>query len=218
MAGKAKKPAEQAGPGDEPDIETRKGKRLFLRQEESEAWAQAGAAAEKALQVIKAQRGRPAIYTDEKAETLLGLISEGISLRRICAMPDMPSIGTVWNWLEEPSFLRRYARAREQAAHALFDQAIDIADDATGDLLVTDDGKVTSNPAAVARAKLRVETRFKMAAKLAPKVYSDRLEGVAAGNINVQVNSVTVDARQLEPDQRDKLRQLLLEARPIDER
>lgn len=219
MAGKKAAAAGKAEGQDEPSIETRKGRKAFRRADERNAWQEVQEAAIKGAALTTAKRGRPSTYTPERGEHICALLSEGLSLRRICKMEGMPSLPAIWDWMEkEPSFASQYRRARELAAHALFDAAIDIADDASQDVLVSDDGSMTSNPTAVARAKLRVETRFKMAAKLAPKVYSDRLEGVQAGNINVQVNAVTVDARQLEPEQRDRLRQILLEARPIDER
>lgn len=221
MAGKGKQAAAGKAEGQDaqPDIETRKGRKAFRRAEEKGAWQEVQEAAIQGAQLTTAKRGRPSTYTEERGQMICALLSEGLSLRRICKMDGMPSLPAIWDWIEkEPSFASQYRHARELAAHAHVDAAIDIADDASQDVLIDAEGNMTSNPTAVARAKLRVETRFKMAAKLAPRVYSDRLEGIQAGNINVQVNAVTVDARQLEPEQRDKLRQLLLEARPIDER
>jgi hypothetical protein len=96
-------------------------------------------------------------------------------------------------------------------AHALFDESLAIADDTSLDMIPDSEGNLTANPTAVARAKLRIDTRFRIAGKISPRVYGERIESLSA--VNVQVNSVTVDARQLEPDQRDKLRQLLLTAK-----
>jgi hypothetical protein len=113
---------------------------------------------------------------------------------------------------KEPSFSERYTRARESQAHVLFDQCLAIADDTSKDLIITEGGDVTANPSAVARAKLQIETRFRMAGKLSPKVYGERSEAVTS-QVNVQVNALTVDARQLAPDQREALRAMLLQAR-----
>lgn len=126
----------------------------------------------------------------------------------------MPHISTIWNWCREnPDFFANYMRARENMAHALFDQSLAIADDTSRDMIVDADGVMTANPTAVARAKLQIDTRFRIAGKISPKVYGERSEALNAGSVNVQVNALTVDARQLEPDQRDKLRQLLLTAK-----
>jgi hypothetical protein len=56
---------------------------------------------------------------------------------------------------------------------------------------------------------------MRMAAKMSPKVYSERSEtlGLGGGTVNVQVNAMTIDARTLDSDSRDNLRRLLLEAK-----
>lgn len=193
-------------------------RRAFKRAEEKTIWAELDKRADQAIKALPAKRGRPSEYNERIAEEICERLSNGQSLRSICDnVAGMPSMPTVRAWLaKEPLFLDMFLHAREQQAHALFDECIDIADDTTKDVIVAEDGSVTSNPSAVARAKLRIETRLRCAAKLAPRTYSDRLEALQAGQINVQVNAVTIDARQLEPGQRDKLRELLLSAKPED--
>jgi hypothetical protein len=195
----------------------REERRQFRRAEEKAIWQQLDDRAEKAVVALKAKRGRPTKYSEALGEEICERLSNGQSLRSICDLEHMPSMPTVRAWVRrEASFLSMFTLAREEQAHALFDDCIDIADDATQDVIVAEDGSVTSNPSAVARAKLRIETRLRCAAKLAPRAYSDRLEAVQAGQINVQVNAVTIDARQLDADQRGRLRELLLSARPED--
>ena len=99
-------------------------------------------------------------------------------------------------------------RARENAAHTLFDQMIDIADNCSNDLL--EDG--SANHAAIARAKIQIETRARVAGKLAPKVYAERLANDAP-QVTVNNNTLNVSARDLSLEQRDSLRQLLLAAK-----
>ncbi len=54
-------------------------------------------------------------------------------------------------------------------ADALFDEALEIADDASGDWMVDKDGKKTLDHEHVQRSRLRVDTRKWAAGKLAPK-------------------------------------------------
>ena len=172
--------------------------------------------ASKAKVALVRKQGRPSAYTEEIADEILMRLSNGESIPQICEDSHMPSPAAVFRWLEkESSFRDRYVHARTNMAHLLFDQCLTIADDASADVIETTDAKgnavTVSNPSAVARARLMVETRFRMAGRLAPSVYSERAD-VTAQQVNVQVNALTVDARQLAPEQRDSLRQLLLQA------
>jgi len=196
--------------------ERKEAARAFMRAEERDT-AKALARESKQKLALVQKRGRPTKLTDGVADEILLRLANGESLPRICMDSHMPSPAAVFRFLEkEPSFRDRYLRARESQAHLLFDQCLEIADDTASDVIETTDSKgnpvMTSNPSAVARARLQVETRFRMAGKLSPKVYGERAD-MAAAQVNVQVNALTVDARQLAPEQRDSLRQLLLQAR-----
>ena len=187
--------------------------RAFVRAEEEDARKALVARAKGKLPEQLKKLGRPSSYNERQADIILARLSNGESLDMICQDKDMPAESTVFLWLQkEPSFSERYARAREAQAHVLFDQCLAIADDTSKDLIVTEDGDVTANPSAVARAKLQIETRFRMAGKLSPKVYGERSESVTS-QVNVQVNALTVDARSLAPEQRESLRAMLLQAR-----
>jgi len=189
-------------------------RRAYHRADEKAVTAELTRSADQA--VLSPQRGRPAKWSEELAHEICVRLSKGQSLNRICDLPHMPSIPTVWAWARErPDFFSAYMRAREDMAHTLFDQCIDIADDVSRDTIIDELGNMSSNPTAVARAKLQIDTRMRIAGKISPKVYGERIDGVA-GQVNVQVNSVTVDARQLEPSQRDALRQVLLAAKVQD--
>lgn len=161
--------------------------------------------------------GRPAIEYDERlGAEICQRLAKGQSLSSVCELEHMPSLPTVYGWMKKsPLFFELYLRARDEMAHTLFDQCLDIADDTANDLIPDDEGKLTVNTIAVTRAKLRIDTRLRMAGKLSPKVYSERSEtlGIGGGTVNVQVNAMTIDARTLDTDQRDSLRKLLLEAR-----
>ena len=176
--------------------------------EEKAAWSEIHAKAAIAYETVK--RGRPSSYNQTIADDICTRLSNGESIMKIVLDEGYPSQATIYNWLrEQPSFLESYSRARDNAAHTLFDECLVIADDTANDLLKSGE----PNNAAITRAKLRIETRMRMAGKLAPKVYSDRVETLAASQVNVTMNTLTVDARELSSDQRSKLRELLLTAK-----
>jgi hypothetical protein len=58
---------------------------------------------------------------------------------------------------------------------------LDISDDGTNDYMETDDGKLQYNGDSVQRAKLRVDTRKWLMAKMKPKVYGDKLDMTTNG-------------------------------------
>lgn len=124
--------------------------------------------------------GRPSEFTQEIADAICERIAEGESLRTICRDDEMPNRSTVFRWLAaRPEFSDQYARAREAQAEALFEDMLEIADDASGDTkIVGRDGeeREVCDTEFVQRSKLRIDTRKWMAGKLAPKKYGEKLE------------------------------------------
>jgi len=132
--------------------------------------------------VPKIMTGRPSTYSTEIAELICSLISEGQSLRKICALEDMPHMSTIMQWLAKSAkgespytpFHEQYACAREAQAEVLADEIIDIADDVTQDDLFTDEGKRCPNTEWITRSRLRVDARKWFAGKVSPKKYGDK--------------------------------------------
>src|SRR5262249_19216088 len=122
-------------------------------------------------------RGRPSEYSDEIGERLCEALASGQSLRKACEPKDMPSPATVYRWLRgRKDFREQYARAREMQADLLFDEILEIADNTNGDVVEVKQGDETvlrPNHANVHRARLQVDARKWVVAKLAPKKYSD---------------------------------------------
>jgi hypothetical protein len=96
----------------------------------------------------------------------------------------MPHVSTVYRWIAaNDTFRDMYARAREDQADTLADQIIDISDDSTNDFVDAGVGEnadgspiaTSFNSEHVQRAKLRVDARKWVAAKLKPKKYGDKL-------------------------------------------
>jgi hypothetical protein len=110
------------------------------------------------------------------------IATEAISLKAICKADDMPGMTTVFKWLgENEDFAKLYAHAREAQADLLFDETLEIADDSANDWeerkhFAGDDESPQVNGEAIARAKLRIDTRKWMAAHLRPKKYGEKLD------------------------------------------
>lgn len=183
----------------------------FQRGEESTTW---GGIREGATMAVAqyAKRGRPAVYDWVAIEAeILDRLANGQSLTSICGLDHMPSPAVIYVRLKDsPSFAETYSRARGNLADTLFDQCLAIADDSSRDMIVNSDGSVTPNNAAIARDKLRIETRLRMAGKMSSKYADKPLLGEGA---SVTMNNLTVNARDMDPTDRDKLRALLVAAR-----
>ena len=113
------------------------------------------------------KRGRPSDFTQEIADTICERIADGASLRKICGEDDaLPDRRTVLRWLakdEHEEFRHQYARAQAERADVYFEETMEISDD------------VAEDPQAVAKARLRIDTRKWVCARMNPKKYSDKL-------------------------------------------
>lgn len=113
-------------------------------------------------------------WTPEIEDEILARIAKGQAVRNILNDDWMPSEATFYRRLDDDSeFCKRYLRARERQADAIFEECLAIADSQEGDV-ITVDGVDHVNHDCIARAKLRIDTRMRMAGKLKPKVYGDR--------------------------------------------
>lgn len=125
--------------------------------------------------------GRPTTYTIELGDSICALLAEGKSLSSICAADDMPTRSTVLLWVVKgergdetySAFSDSYRRARQSQAHALIDDILDIADDSSGDVKMVR-GQEVMDSEFVARSKLRVDARFKLAAQQHPELYGEK--------------------------------------------
>jgi len=191
---------------------------MYAEQAREEAATWQGIKARADL-IVKAKRGRPPYkWTDELETEIIDRLSNGQSLTSICAMDGFPNPDTVYKRLESSaSFADRYRRARENMGAVLFDQCLAIADDDSRDVIETPEGPQV-NHAAIQRDKIRIETRFRMAGKFNATL-SEKAQ--AHTGVTVNHNTLQIDARSLDVDQREQLRAMLLEARasmakPID--
>ena len=103
----------------------------------------------------------PHRYTPEVAGEILAAIEEGESLIQTCKRPDLPSMRSVFRWLEDDvdGFRQKYARAREVQGHVRAEMAIDAAREAKDAGL----------------GRLAYDALRWHAGKLLPKVYGDKV-------------------------------------------
>jgi hypothetical protein len=156
------------------------------------------AAAAAAKPTKRPAAGRPEVYTPAIAAQLCQYLMDGLSLRRACEKEGMPSRSTVFRWLHDNTgqedgvgFWNQYVRAREVQAELWGEDTIEIADEDMANLRVVEWADsvggarvpvmVAYDKTAVSRAKLRVDTRFKYAAQMAPKRF-----GQLAGNAGAE--------------------------------
>lgn len=150
----------------------------------------------------KAGPGRPSIYTEQIAETIIKRMSDGTSLRKVLlADDDLPEMTTVIRWLADPRFRPfrlQYALACEMRADKYFDESLDLADKPlVGKKIkrkIGKDGKALKEVETgdnVERSRLQIDTRKWAAGKLSPKKYGEKmtLEGNKENPLQVNVKS-----------------------------
>lgn len=112
----------------------------------------------------KPKTGRPSDYLPEVAADICSKLAEGESLRSVCARPGMPNKATVFRWIgENKEFRDQYEKATESRADAMFEEMLEIVDD------------VAAEGAAVAKARLQLDARKWILARMSPKKYGDKV-------------------------------------------
>ena len=141
--------------------------------------------------------GRPTKYSQEMADKICGLISNGMSLRAICNVNGMPARGTVYQWLNENlEFQDQYTRARVEQADYFAEEIVEIADNAEAD------------SAAVAKARLQIDARKWAASKIAPKKYGEKTELDVKSSDGSMTPTVRLDAEEYRKIAEDVLRKI----------
>lgn len=90
--------------------------------------------------------------------------------------PHWPSFVTIYRWRNQyPNFNEMFVRAMQMRAAMFIDEIVQITDDASNDLIEIE-GRMVPNPVSVQRAKLRAEYREKVAKRLDPATWGDKLD------------------------------------------
>ena len=112
-------------------------------------------------------------YSEQKANEICQMVESGMSLVSICALPDMPHMSTVYDWIDNmPNLSDKYARARQRQADTLASMVMTEA--------------FSAHDAQIGR--LRIDALKWTASKLAPKKYGDKVEIEQTGNQNFKIS------------------------------
>lgn len=154
----------------------------------------------------KKKMGRPSKYTQETAQKICELLSEGIPLREICRRDGFPEWRTIYDWMYRDDALgddgvglsAAIARAREAGYDAMAEECLIIADNPQfgQKQVMTDEGTSTTVEDMLGHRKLQIETRLKLLAKWNPKKYGEKVQvgGDAENPLKVQADVTIFDA------------------------
>jgi hypothetical protein len=127
--------------------------------------------------------GRPSKRSEKVADAICEGIAQGKSLVTILKKKGMPSYTRVMVWLQEDEEFRdRYARARADQSDYLADEILAIADATT----------TAKDSVAVQAARLQIDSRKWIAAKLKPQKYSERMTHVGDDGSPIAMKSLVV--------------------------
>lgn len=119
----------------------------------------------------------PSKRTPEIEQEILGRLSKGEPLAKICRDEHLPTGQAFRDWMAVDNDLAiAYARARDDGFDAIALDCLAIADETANDTkIVGEDEREVCNAEWISRSKLRVETRLKLLAKWDPKRYGDKV-------------------------------------------
>lgn len=133
-------------------------------------------------------------FTEEIAQEICAAIAtSSFGIRKLAKQhKDWPSVAQIFKWLHNyPLFKEQYTRAKQSQIESFIDDVIDIADDSTNDWMVNEKGTVVANHDHINRARLRIDTRKWLAAKLCPRLYGDTKQD--KGNENDAISQFRVE-------------------------
>ena len=108
----------------------------------------------------RGKRGRPTLYSKAMAERICAGLMEPCSLNKLCKRDGMPSRAIVMRWItSNEEFRLAFQSAMAVRIDLIVDETLDLADSAVED------------PAAISKAKLQIDSRWRMAERLAPRKY-----------------------------------------------
>ena len=148
-------------------------------------------------------RGRPEAYTDEMADEVIARMHAGEALRFIVKDEHMPARSTIYEWIKRNTgnFSDRYADAVRVRADTIFDETLEIADDATNDYMTSVDdingAAYKINGENIQRSRLRVDTRKWYLSKLVPKMYGEKITQELTGKDGGAIETKEVGKQDL---------------------
>lgn len=153
--------------------------RKIQREEQRKEDDACTALAEELREERKGNLGRPSTYSHEIGEEICGWIAAGKSVNKYCQHFGLDN-AQIYRWLRmNEDFSRAYGQAHLDRADLLADQVLDMLDD-------IDPENITLEKLAL--AKLKVETRKWMAAKLKPGKWGEqKTVRLDHGGININI-------------------------------
>lgn len=133
--------------------------------------------------------------TPELEDLVLERMSEGESLRSICADPAVPVSEGAFRkrTLSHPEFAARYLIAQQLQMHAWAEDILAIADDDKRDFSL-ENGQLLVNGEHINRSRLRLDARKWLMARICHKQWGDKVSqehsGPAGGAVPVTLNVV----------------------------
>ena len=128
-------------------------------------------------------------YSKEKIDLIFSEILEdienGLSLRASLKKENRPNSETFYKWIDNnEDKTKRYARATEKRADAIFEEIIEIAEHREEDHTPFTGSNV------IQRDRLRIDARKWMLAKLNPKKYGEKTQTELSGEVTTNVISL----------------------------
>lgn len=122
-----------------------------------------------------------ATYTIElAAKFCAAMASTTDCIATICKRKGMPSKATVFRWRASiPEFAAMYEAAKVEQLYCGIEECTEIAD------------KAPPTPEGIQKAKLRIDTRIKVAQRLKPKEFGDKIDVNHGGQDGNPVQTVT---------------------------
>lgn len=123
---------------------------------------------------------RKTYITKKLFDEICDHVAEGNSVRSFDFAKHKKTRRSFFNWLDEQATsadLHQYARASNSRADVIFEECLDIADNATDDVKIIDTqngDREVINHSAIQRARLQIDTRRWMLGKMNAKKYGDK--------------------------------------------
>lgn len=136
---------------------------------------------------------RTAVEIETLFKSILREIETGKPLRQIITDTKGLGAATFYKWLDESEPMRkRYARAKELAAEALYDEMLEIARTPVKGTEITDGplGVTVKTADALGHRRLLIDTIKWRLGKERPEKYGDKLD-VTSGNKPLAVSAIT---------------------------
>jgi len=167
-------------------------------------------------------RGRPTLYTEELADEIAEAVANSEEgLHRLCdAIDHFPDKTTVYRWQDErEDFRAKLTRARETQGENLIYGGLRILDETDIDTrLIDENGDVRkdavdprSTSARVTLSKAQAEYRMRMAGKIAPRKYGDKLgldHSTPNGPLSLKATAIAVNEANYTAEEKAMLQKL----------